>query len=216
MNQLLYYLLQVIAASALLYGYYHFALRNKKFHRYNRFYLLASVMVSILVPFLNIPVYFTTEETNSSFVLHTLTVISSPASKLPIIDPIAKEEIQTNWFTLATILYAAYTFTAFLVLVRILCSLKKIRSIANNNPVEKLGNIKFVNTNEPGTPFSFFRWLFWNRRIELQSEKGEQIFRHEIFHIQQKHSLDILFMELFTVVFWLNPFFHLMKKEIGR
>src|SRR5688572_28287066 len=148
MNQVLYYLLQVIAASALLYGYYHFALRNKKFHRYNRFYLLAGVLVSILVPFLNIPVYFTIEETDSSFVLHTLTVISSPASELPIIGSIANEEIQSNWLTLTNILYAAYAFTAFLGLMRILFSLKKIRSIANNNPVEKLGNINFVNTDE--------------------------------------------------------------------
>jgi hypothetical protein len=52
MNQLLFYLLQVIAASGLLYGYYHFALRNKKFHRYNRFYLMMAVVISSLIRFL--------------------------------------------------------------------------------------------------------------------------------------------------------------------
>src|SRR6187402_3357634 len=62
--------------------------------------------------------------------------------------------------------------------------------------------------------FSFFRWLFWNRKIELHSEKGEQIFRHELFHIQQKHSWDIIFMELISIFFWINPFFHLIKKEL--
>jgi hypothetical protein len=86
--------------------------------------------------------------------------------------------------------------------------------IARNNPVERLNDIYFVKTDEPGTPFSFFRWLFWNNKIELNSPKGEQIFRHEIFHIRQRHSLDMIFLELLTVVFWINPFFHLIKKEI--
>ncbi|MES1219636.1 MAG: hypothetical protein ABUT20_29315, partial [Bacteroidota bacterium] len=77
MKSLLYYLLQVIIASCILYSYYHFALRNKKFHQYNRFYLLAAFVISILIPFLNIPVYFTNTETDSSFILQTLTSISS-------------------------------------------------------------------------------------------------------------------------------------------
>jgi hypothetical protein len=79
MNQLLFYLLQVIAASGLLYGYYHFALRNKRFHRYNRFYLLMAIVISSFIPFLNIPVYFSEKETESSVMLQTLQVISSPS-----------------------------------------------------------------------------------------------------------------------------------------
>ena len=81
MKTLLFYLLQVIVTSGILYGYYHFALRNKKFHRYNRFYLLAATILSITIPFLNIPVYFTQTETESSFVLQTLTVISSAGNR---------------------------------------------------------------------------------------------------------------------------------------
>src|SRR6266498_4591183 len=58
MKSLLFYILQVIICSGILYGYYHIALRNKKFHLYNRYYLLAAAILSIAVPFLNIPVYF--------------------------------------------------------------------------------------------------------------------------------------------------------------
>jgi N-acetylmuramoyl-L-alanine amidase len=214
MNQLLYYLLQVMAASALLYGYYHLALRNKKFHWYNRFYLLAAVLVSILVPFLNIPVYLAAKEAESSFVLQTLTIISSPAVETSAVASGVNETIHTDWLTLSTILYSVYILIALIALTRILFSLKKIGLMVRNNPVEKLEKINFVSTNEPGTPFSFFRWLFWNRKIELKSEKGGQIFRHELFHIRQKHSWDVLFTELVTAVFWFNPFFHLMKKEL--
>src|SRR4026208_539397 len=94
MNQLFFYLLQVIAASGLLYGYYHLALRNKKFHRYNRFYLLMAVVISSLIPFLNVPVYFSQAETESSVVLQTLQVISSPS--LSDDAPTSSPEIQTG------------------------------------------------------------------------------------------------------------------------
>jgi len=100
------------------------------------------------------------------------------------------------------------------MIVRILVSLEKIRQIKKKYPVQKLNSIYFLNTNEPGTPFSFFRWMFWNQKIDLISEKGEQVFRHELFHIEQKHSLDILYMELLATFFWINPFMHLIKREI--
>ena len=212
MKTLLIYLLQIMVTSGILYGYYHFALRNKGFHRYNRFYLLAATILSIAVPFLNIPVYFTQSATESSFVLETLTVISSAGASNPIV--ISRPETHSNWFTWENLSLLFYILVASLVLFRIVFSLLKIRRMLRNNPTEQLGKIHFVNTAEPGTPFSFFRWLFWNKKIELHSEKGEQIFRHELFHIEQKHSWDTIYMELLTVVFWINPFFYLIRKEL--
>lgn len=212
MSALLNYLVQVIAISAILYGYYHFALRNKKFHQYNRFYLLISTVLSLAIPFLKIPVYFTVAEKESSFILETLSIISISGGdeSLAAID---EQQTTATWFTLQNILLLAYLAICFTILVRVLISLFKISRIIKTNPIEKLDNIRLVNTSEPNTPFSFFKWLFWNKTIELQSEKGKQIFRHELFHIQQRHSWDVVFMELITVVLWINPFFHLIKKE---
>ena len=213
MKTLLFYLLQVIVTSGILYGYYHFALRNKRFHKYNRFYLLAATVVSMAVPFLNIPVYFTQSDAESSFVLQTLTIISGAGADNSTVFT-TSAETHSNWFTWQNLSWLIYMFIAFIVLLRIIFSLLKIRRIVRSNPVEQLDTIRFVNTTEPGTPFSFFRWLFWNKKIELHSEKGEQIFRHELFHIEQKHSRDTIYMELLTVVFWINPFFYLIKKEL--
>ena len=214
MNQLLFYLLQVIAASGLLYGYYHLALRNKKFHRYNRFYLMMAVVISSLIPFLNIPVYFSASGTESSVVLQTLQVISSPAVEEAVTPALQTEPVTSTWFNAERLVYLFYVLAILLFLIRVFISLNKIRSIIKKNPAEQIDKIKFINTDEPGTPFSFFRWLFWNRKIEIHSEKGEQIFRHELFHIQQKHSWDIIFIELISTIFWINPFFYLMKKEL--
>ena len=216
MKSLLYYLIQVTAASGILYGYYHFVLRNKKFHHYNRFYLLAAVLISMLIPFLNIPIYFS-EKDGPSVVFQTLNAISSDDVYVDINNPAPAGltiHAKTNWLTWQNLSWCFYVLVSSLALIKIAFSLKRIRLIIRRNVVEQLDNIHFVNTDEPGTPFSFFRWLFWNRNIELSSEKGEQVFRHELFHIRQKHSWDIVFMELITVVFWINPFYHLLKKEL--
>ena len=215
MKTLAFYLLQVVIASGILYSYYHFALRNKRFHRYNRFYLVASTIISLVIPFLNIPVYFSKQDTDTSFVVQTLTFISSPG--LDQTTPSTGTGISvttTNWFTWEHILLLIYLLTAFIFLLRIVFSLLRLKRMIRNNPMEELDSIRFVNTSEPGTPFSFFRWLFWNRNIELGSQKGKQVFRHELFHIQQKHSVDIMYLELLTVFCWINPFFHLIKKEV--
>src|SRR4030095_5132609 len=202
MKTLLYYLIQVITCSGILYGYYHFFLRNKKFHIYNRFYLLIAATISILLPFLNIPVYFSANEANSSFVLKTITSISSNNIAEPVSTPV---DIKNNSISTGGLLFSCYILISAAMVVRIAFSLKKVRQIKKKYHVQKLNTIYFVNTNEPGTPFSFFRWLFWNQKIELRSKKGEQVFRHELFHIEQKHSLDILYMETLPKVFWINP-----------
>ncbi|HET6995629.1 MAG TPA: N-acetylmuramoyl-L-alanine amidase, partial [Chitinophagaceae bacterium] len=213
MNPVLFYLLQVIIASGILYGYYHLLLRNKRFHQYNRFYLIASVVISIIIPFLHIPVYFSRDEIHSPVIWQTLQTISyaSPANETvgPVI-PQPAEKPGINW---QTVLYIIYIIAITVLVLRTLTSLYRLKKIIKNNPVEKLDGIYFISTIEPGTPYSFFKWLFWNKKIELHSAKGEQIFRHEVFHIQQKHSLDIIFLELVSALFWINPFFHLIKKE---
>jgi N-acetylmuramoyl-L-alanine amidase len=211
MKSLLFYLIQVITCSGILYGYYHFFLRNKKFHVYNRFYLLIAATISILIPFLDIPVYFTAGETNASFVLKTITSISSSKFSEPSSAPAS---IKDNSITAASLAWCCYILIAMVMIARILVSLQKIVQIKRKYPVQKLNSIYFLNTNEPGTPFSFFRWMFWNQKIDLISDKGEQVFRHELFHIEQRHSLDIIYMELLTTFFWINPFIHLIKKEL--
>jgi len=210
MNALIVYLFQVVAASGIFYGYYYVALRNNKFHTYNRLYLLLSTVVSITIPFLQIPIYFSTTEAESSLIYQTYNVLTSDTNEdfsVAIVQP------ANNWVNTNNLLLVAYVVISFIFLFKISKALLKIRQLLKNNQSEKLSTIDFVNTNEPGTPFSFFSWLFWNRKIDIHSYKGEQIFRHELFHIEQKHSWDKLYLEILTAICWINPFFHLIKKE---
>lgn len=205
MKTILLYLLQVIICSGILYSYYHFFLRNKKFHQYNRFYLLAITLISLIIPFLDIPVYFSSQQ--------DIPVVYQLLSEVRVgnNEKLSSPSQFFNWTVLAQLLY---WLIAALILIRFCMALFKLRSILIKYKAEEMNNISFVNTNEEGTPYSFFHWLFWNKTISLGSANGQQIFRHEMFHIQQKHSWDIVFTELLTVIFWINPFFHLIKKEL--
>src|SRR5688500_1778320 len=57
-----YYLLKVIICSGLLFCYYHVALRNKLFHQWNRFYLLATIVLSLTIPCLEFNLWNSSKE----------------------------------------------------------------------------------------------------------------------------------------------------------
>ena len=82
-------------------------------------------------------------------------------------------------------------------------------------PKETVEGITFYNTNLQDAPFSFFRNLFWKNSILINSDLGKQILKHEMVHIEQKHSIDKLFIQIIQSVFWFNPIFYFIKKEIN-
>lgn len=211
MKGLLYYLLQVIICSGILYGYYHFALRNKKFHLYNRFYLLLASLISVVLPFLNIPVYFAVAQEQPSIILQALTAISS--NNNVSIQTALYSVSTTSVFTFENISKLFYLLIACLLFIRFLQATVYIKRLLGKYVVERIDRIYFINTEEPGTPFSFFKWLFWNKKIDLKSKNGEQIFMHELFHIQQKHSSDVVLMEIVTAIFLGKSFFPFHKKR---
>ena len=90
----------------------------------------------------------------------------------------------------------------------------KINQLKKEFPKESIEGITFYNTNLHDAPFSFFRNLFWKKSILLQSDLGKQILKHEMVHIEQKHSFDKLFVQIIQSMFWFNPIFYFIKKEI--
>ena len=208
MNSILLYLVQVIVGSGILYCYYHWVLRNREFHQYNRFYLLSAAVISLLLPLLQIPVYFENTNDASAQMLQAIRWGGDGGNVVVTSDSAG------SFFSFPSVLQYSYFLVGGILLLRFAIALFKIIKLLRQHPVEKLEGIDFVNTEEPGTPFTFFRWLFWDRSIRLDSENGRQVFRHEVYHIQQKHSWDVMLMELLRTLFWINPFYHLMKKEL--
>jgi len=208
---LLLYIIKMTLIAGLLYCYYWFFLRNKQFHQYNRFYLLSIVMIAAILPLLHIPIPFAGFANDNTTT--RLLRVGMGDWEDPVTITARKNffRIFLNWQYLSFVVYTAGVFILFISFSR---SLSYIRKISRHYPSEQVNDIHFFQTSEPGTPFSFFKRVFWNRKLNIESSEGQQIFRHELYHVRQKHSADILFMESIAMLTWFNPFIYLIKKEI--
>jgi N-acetylmuramoyl-L-alanine amidase len=203
-----WYLLKVIICSGILCGYYFLALRNKIFHRWNRFFLLASVVLALLVPVMKINI-FQNAGTEKGTVIQMLQTISYG-------DEVVIEYSRNSGFHLnsANFIALSYLMICGIFLAVFFTALYKIIKLRKKYPETKIKGISFINTNAKGTPFSFFNAVFWNSAIDLQSRPGQQIFNHEIAHVKEKHSYDKMLMNVVLIFFWVNPFFWLIRKEL--
>lgn len=207
MITLSWYLLKVIICSGILCGFYFLALRNKAFHRWNRFYILAAIIISLLAPVIKINIFQNDSEKGT--VVQVLQTIGYG-------DEAVIEYSRNNQFHLSTETLGelAYGLVSAIFLALFFVSLYKIKRLRKKYPETKIEDVSFINTNAKGTPFSFFNSIFWNNAIDLHSRAGQQIFNHEIAHVKEKHSYDKIFMNIVLIFFWINPFFWLMRKEL--
>jgi N-acetylmuramoyl-L-alanine amidase len=208
MLTILYYLLKVVTCSAILYIYYWFVLRNKQFHQYNRFYLLGISVLSWLVPFIKIDL-IKQQVVAAPKVLNIVDFIADTNSSLE--QEVVLKSTQFTWDNLLIII--AISISLFFM-VRFLKSLWNIKKLIRLYPLKKLENLYLVMTDVKGTPFSFFKYIFWNTSIDLNSEVGKKILAHEVAHIDENHSFDKLLIELQLVVGWFNPITLLIRNEL--
>ncbi|UYQ91568.1 M56 family metallopeptidase [Chitinophaga horti] len=205
MTPFIAYLLKVIVCSGVLYGYYYVALRNNKFHQWNRYYLLFSTLLSLVIPLLKIPLPMLAAESDSTVYTYTSQLVTFRETVLPA----TKEVDYFQWSSFA------YLLVIMVLLARIAYSCMKIFSIVRNNPVQYVKPYWFVVSEKVMSPFSFFRYIFWNRETSLESPEGQQILQHELAHLTERHSVDKLLLEIITALCWVNPFFHLAKRELA-
>ncbi|MBS1495448.1 MAG: N-acetylmuramoyl-L-alanine amidase [Bacteroidetes bacterium] len=210
MLPLAYYTLKVIICSAILFGYYWFFLRNKIFHIYNRFYLLATVVLSLVLPLLKFNFYHSAVTTKTG-VIHLLQLVNGSDEYMDEVVIQAHQQYFSKEQIMLILFISVSTFFAFL-LVR---SLLKIYMLKKSNPVQHFDGVDIINTNDKSTPFSFFKNIFWNNAIDIDSSNGQRILKHEIAHIRDKHSQDKLFLNIIMTVFWCNPVYWLIRKELN-
>lgn len=204
-----FYIVKVIICSGVLFGYYWLLLRNKIFHQYNRFYLLASIVLSLLAPLVQISITHNARTTMSAIKL--LQVVNNSNEYLDEIVIVAHK----NNFTAEQVTSLLYLLTSIVFATIFIQVLLKIRTLLKQHQQTIVNNIRFVNTTAKGTPFSFLQYIFWNDNIDVATTTGNQIFKHELAHVQQKHSYDKLFINAVLIFFWCNPFFWLIRKELN-
>ena len=204
-----YYLLQVVLCSGILYGYYLLALRNKVFHHWNRYYLLATVGLSLLLPWIRIPV----QQEPEAPVNPAVRMLDVVATGDVYIEELGRSE--TLQFSAGQWALLAYIIVGLVVLGAFLKALLHIRRLWLRHDHVEVEGCRFVVTRERGTPFSFLRSIFWHADISLSSEAGQRILKHELVHVREKHTHDKLFLGAMLVPFWCNPFYWLIRREMA-
>jgi TonB-dependent SusC/RagA subfamily outer membrane receptor len=202
----LYYLLQVLVCSAVLMVYYLLVLRNKKFHQYNRFYLLGVALVSWIVPLIKI---FWQQERSGVRQVDLLNVVAVNNSEMEALVTSKQESLD-----LLSLLPNLYLGISVFLAVAMLVSLYRIYKIYTTHECSNLQQFYLIMTRVKGTPFSFFNYIFWNAEIDIQTPAGKQILQHELTHVTQYHSIDKIVIQLNLIAGWFNPFFWLLKKEL--
>ncbi len=203
-----FYLLKVILCSGIFFLYYQLVLRNKLFHQWNRFYLLMAVVVSLAAPLVQVTIYqyITSQQPPAVQLLQAVESANDYLEGVTIYShKSVGAEQWTGW------LYALVSFGFLTLFIR---GGFQIMNLIGRHSAQSINNIRFISTRSPGTPFSFFRYIFWNEAIDLHSTTGQQIFRHELVHVREKHSLDKLLLQLVLIVCWANPFFWFIRREL--
>ncbi|MFQ6599551.1 TonB-dependent receptor plug domain-containing protein [Flavobacterium sp. C3NV] len=186
----------------LFYCAYYFLLRKETFFTSNRWFLLAGLITSIVLPFL---VY-----TKEVWVDPT-PMINLNLSQINVTQPI-EESFQINWNYVFLVLYSI----GFMIFVfKFLMDFRSLNSVLKGKKLSQQADFKFIDTTENIAPFSYFDYIVYNSSMYTTVEL-ENIIEHEKVHSEQNHTFDVLISRVFCILFWFNPFVWLYKKAITQ
>lgn len=202
MHFILSYIIKCTLASGILAGYYYVALRNKKFNAYNRVYLLAAIVVSLMVPFMRIE-WFTIMPPQNSTLNTVVAVIANPQHQA------------AGGFNAGAVCLVCAIVISMALLIILSAKIVWIYRVKKSSNAIKMNGYNLIETDAKQAPFSFLDNLFWRNGIALTDEGWQKVLRHELVHIKQRHTYDKLFAQITVCIFWMNPFFWLMQRELA-
>ncbi len=207
------YIIKSAICSILLLLVYRLLLQREKMYAFNRLYLLFSILFSLLVPFLSFQVSQEAPPLLEDIYLPAIIPLE-PEAQAQSQSIIGSPASATNAISLsfaAMIIYALITITLLVRFIRNLYGIR--RAIAGNNILHyQRARLILVNKDIPA--HSFLRYVFMSKADYNNPIIRHALLTHELSHVRQKHSWDILFIELLQVFYWLNPSLIFYKKAI--
>jgi len=206
------YLLESGISLGLFTCLYLLFLRKETYFLLNRIYLMVSVIFSLLLPFITFPI---TGQTGS-FMLGEVTVTAANYQNLLQTVTVYGTKISgVLEQTISAFSFIKYTYLCGVLLFSLLLIFRIIQLMLmfrHNESVRKDRCI-LVKTNNDIPPFSFFNLLFISKKYENSAGMKEML-AHEMEHVKQAHSIDVLVMEVVTILQWYNPFVWLLKRSL--
>ena len=201
MEALILFIAKSAGLLTLFYCAYYFLLRKETFFNSNRWFLLAGLVTSVVLPFL---VYSKTVWVDAS-PISNLNYVTGSQPQL-----IEDEASAINW---NLVVLGVYIIGFLGLLLKFAADFYSLNTVLKNKKVTQQADFKFIDTHESIAPFSYFEYIVYNSSMYTPSEL-ESIIEHEKVHSEQNHTIDVLLSRVFCVLFWFNPIVWLYKKAI--
>ncbi|MEW4923840.1 M56 family metallopeptidase [Algibacter sp. 2305UL17-15] len=205
---MLHYIIQTVAFQFFFLIIYDVFLRKETFFNWNRAYLLVTTILSLVIPFIKISSFKTIISQNYMINLPEV-FIGKPTETA--ISPITLEPtlvVENSFWTWESIIYLGIGIATIVFIYKLI----KLLQLLYKNPKERIDNIFIVNLMKSNVAFSFFNYVFLGE--QLKKEQRAAVLKHEMVHVKQKHTLDLLFFELLRILFWFNPLIYIYQSKI--
>lgn len=208
------YILKSSVCLAAFYLFYRLLMARETFHRFNRFALLGILLLSCLLPLIEVNVKQEPEVRQTMLTLEQLLMMADAESSATVG---AVEEATVTWVQMALLAYlSGILFFAF----RNACSLMRLLMLLKSGSRQHVDcylpgrreHVTLIVHNKEVSPFSWMKYIVISRK-DLE-ENGREILIHELAHIRNRHSLDLLVADVCVFFQWFNPASWLMKQEL--
>lgn len=198
----LHYLTEANIYLLIFYLCYHLLLAGNTHYTLSRVYLLTSCIISFIIPLTQISALIPNVQevktfTQASYIL--------PAANLNI--PVQKQGFE---FSVENILPYIYIAGALIAAIVFAVRLWRLFKITKAGKACKYGNYQRIDLPDQKTAFSFFNYLY----IGTGLKQPGTIIAHELVHIRQKHTLDVLFLEILKIMNWFSPVVYLVQQSL--
>lgn len=198
------YLIKVNASIILFYLCYKLLFQRDTFWMLRRTYLMVSVLFSFIYPLFSIEGWLKKQEP-------IMSAISSIQLDELVISPSGVRNL--GLFTVENVLWAVFGLVALFMTFHILIQFYTIVRRRLKGTKTSLMHIPIIRIDEKITPFSFFQWIFINPKLYSESETAV-ILEHELTHVRQFHSVDVIVAQIQKMFCWFNPAAWLLEREI--
>ena len=211
MSSFLIYLVKVSVCQAAFYLLYYFLLRKQAFFQANRTYLLLSTFISFVIPLLSFE--FWSSNSNGNLMIFNFPIMdNSSAVNLPAGEKGSNNGIPFSQLSIG-LLFITYLAGILFHFTKLIFGIRKVFAFMNENSSSE--QAKIIKIKNGPAFFSFWKYIFVNeQKLKLEEEELQHVLIHEKVHVRQNHTLDILFMELASLICWFNPFMYKMKEAL--
>lgn len=202
------YLLQVNVGLILFYALYKLVCTRDTFFRSRRFILIVSLVLPFILPFIDVREWL---ESRDRMIMLTHFDYSAVLPEIVVGSEVA--ETGNRVFVLSEWIGYLYLAGVVVLLVRLVVQAFSLSRLIIRMPEKEINGVRVKCLNDPSGPFSFFGWIFMNPAAVKEDEISE-ILTHEMAHVKQHHSVDVLLAEMVSICCWMNPFAWLLKREV--